>query len=179
MSIPEDHTFRGASYHREGHLDGTLVQSSVAGTCKAEAGPHLRTSHVCGRRWYGRLCSECHSLELRPCVLQCMLICFLVEVGEPAHPLKCSQSAPAPSSASSESPIPPVVTARVYSHPTASQLRRNLGLWPQSAIGQPCTMPDSLPVCCLLLGTPTLAISGRSFAEMPRTPHFLGESPLP
>ena len=53
----EDHTFRGASYHREGHLDGTLVQSSVAGTCKAEAGPHLRTSHVCGRRQYGRLCS--------------------------------------------------------------------------------------------------------------------------
>lgn len=56
---------------------------------------------------------ECHSLELRPCVLQCMLICFLVEVGEPAHPPKGSQSAPAPSSASSEGPIPPVVTARV------------------------------------------------------------------
>lgn len=40
----EDHTFRGASYHREGHLDGTLVQSSVTGTCKAEAGLHVRTS---------------------------------------------------------------------------------------------------------------------------------------
>lgn len=48
-------------------------------------------------------------------VLQCMLICFLVEVGEPAHPPKCSQSTPAHSSASSEGPIPPEVTANCKS----------------------------------------------------------------
>lgn len=46
-------------------------------------------------------------------VLQCMLICFRVEVGGPAYQPKCSQSAPAPISASSEGPIPPGVTARV------------------------------------------------------------------
>lgn len=46
-------------------------------------------------------------------VSQYMLVCFLVEVGGPAHLPKCSQSTPAPICASSEGPIPPEVTARV------------------------------------------------------------------
>ena len=135
------------SCHGEGNLDGAQVQLGVTGTCKAEAGQHLRTSLAWQQAAVGRLCSERRRLGPRPC-LRCMLVCSLGQRWG-ACPPTCSQSCPAleGTPAPISAPIRGWKSQPGSPRPAASQLRRP-GPWPQPVVGQPHPMPGSSSIAC-------------------------------
>lgn len=147
------------------------MQLGVNGTCKVEAGQHLRTSVVRGRRqpWEGCALSAA-GWGHGPASAACLSVLW-GRAGEPAHPraLRAAQPWRAP-----QHPSVPhqrlEVTARASE---ASCKSAKVKARPVAAACGGPAPPDAWQLSChLLLGTPAQAIGGRRFAEMPRAPYL-------